>query len=121
LPSCNRSERDIRILPRAEYLRVLQISSAHVYLTYPFVLSWSLLEAMGAVIASDTSPLQEIIDKENGLMVPFFDVEMLSNRIVEALSHPRRFKKMRAQARRFIERSYGAHRICLPQIMKLVR
>jgi glycosyltransferase involved in cell wall biosynthesis len=111
-------------LPRAEYLRVLQISSAHVYLTYPFVLSWSLLEAMSAgcvIITSDTAPLQDVIDKGNGLMVPFFDVELLSDRVVEVLSQPRRFNKMRAQARRFIEQTYDAHRICLPQIMKLVR
>jgi len=111
-------------LARPDYLRVLQISSAHVYLTYPFVLSWSLLEAMSAgcaVIGSDTAPLRDVINVDNGLLVPFFDSQALALRVVEVLSYPRRFKKMRSEARRFVEQSYDVQRICLPQMMKLVR
>lgn len=62
-------------LPYAQYRRVLQVSAVHVYLTYPFVLSWSLLEALGsgcAVVASDTAPVREVIwDGENGMLVDY--------------------------------------------------
>ena len=74
----------------ATYVQVLQISSVHVYLTYPFVLSWSLLEAMSigcAIVASDTAPLKEAItDGVNGLLVDFFDVKGLSRAVVRLLS-----------------------------------
>ena len=66
-----------------DYLKALQISSAHVYLTYPFVLSWSCIEALSCgcmVIGSDTTPVREVINGENGVLVPFFDHEQLANR-----------------------------------------
>jgi glycosyltransferase involved in cell wall biosynthesis len=111
-------------LPYSDYLSALQISSAHVYLTYPFVLSWSLLEALSAgclVIGSDTSPVQEVLNNKNGLLVPFFDTEQLSDRVIEALTFPRRFRSVRAQARRTILNQYDLARICLPKMMAFIQ
>ena len=76
-------------LPREQYLRVLQVSNAHVYLTYPFVLSWSLLEAMACgtpVVASDTAPVREVLhDGENGRLVDFFDIDAISDAAIETM------------------------------------
>jgi glycosyltransferase involved in cell wall biosynthesis len=111
-------------LPYHDYLKALQISSAHVYLTYPFVLSWSLIEALSVgcvVIGSDTAPVREVINGENGILVPFFDVHTLAEKIVEALAQPRRFKSMRAQARRTALAQFDLERVCLPQMLALIR
>jgi glycosyltransferase involved in cell wall biosynthesis len=91
-------------VPYQTYLSALQVSSAHVYLTYPFLLSWSLLEAMSTgcvVIGSDTPPVREVIDSTRGILVPFFDIELLADSVVDALTAPHRFKAMREEARRF--------------------
>jgi len=86
------------------YLQILQISAAHVYLTYPFILSWSLVEALSAgclIVASDTGPLREVIRHgENGMLVPFFDSRGLAAAIVEAVSRPGAYQGLRQAARR---------------------
>lgn len=91
-------------IPRAQYLRVLQVSAAHVYLTYPFVLSWSLLEAMACgarVIGSDTAPVNEVIrDSENGWRVGFFDVDAIANRTLESLLKPPEDDRLRLEAKK---------------------
>jgi glycosyltransferase involved in cell wall biosynthesis len=82
-----------------------------------------LLEALSAgclVIGSDTAPVREVLDGKNGLIVPFFDDEQLSERVIEALSHPRRFRSMRTQARRTILDQYDLARICLPKLMMFI-
>jgi glycosyltransferase involved in cell wall biosynthesis len=111
-------------LPYPEYVSALQISAAHVYLTYPFVLSWSLLEAMSAgctVVASDTPPVTEVIDGENGLLVPFFEPAAIADRTIEVLANPRRFRTMREKARQLVVEKYDAERLCIPQMMTLIR
>ncbi len=111
-------------LPYRDYLSALQVSSTHVYLTYPFVLSWSLLEAMSAgclVIGSDTAPVREVLNGKNGLLVPFFDIDQLAERVIEALAYPRRFEPIRAQARQTILDQYDLTRICLPKLMAFVQ
>jgi glycosyltransferase involved in cell wall biosynthesis len=109
-------------IPYAQYLDLLRRSAAHVYLTYPFVLSWSMLEAMSAgclVIGSRTAPVEEVIcDGENGLLVDFFDREALAARIDEALSLDS--KPLRAAARRTVIQRYDLKSICLPAQERLV-
>jgi glycosyltransferase involved in cell wall biosynthesis len=111
-------------LPYQSYLNALQISSAHVYLTYPFALSWSLIEAMSAgcvVIGSDTAPLRDVVNRQNGMLVPFFDTEQLSGRVVDVLAHPDRYRDMRAAARRTALQDYDLARKCLPALSQFVR
>jgi hypothetical protein len=112
-------------VPYQSFLAALQISSAHVYLTYPLVLSWSLLEAMNAgcvVIASDTPPVRELVRHgDTGMLVPFFDFEQLPDRVTEALADPRRFDAMRINPRQYTRDQFDMERICLPQMLELIQ
>lgn len=97
-------------LPYEQYLQVLQASSVHIYLTRPFVLSWSTLEAMAAgclVVASSTAPVQEVIqDGKNGLLVDFFAPEEIAQRVDEVLNHRDRMAAIRVKARETIQQHY---------------
>jgi glycosyltransferase involved in cell wall biosynthesis len=91
----------------ADYVRLLQRSDAHVYLTYPFVASWSLREALAcgcALVASDTAPVREFVtDGETGLLTPFSDARRLAERVNEALEGGEAIAAMRSAARGFAE------------------
>jgi glycosyltransferase involved in cell wall biosynthesis len=106
------------------YLALLQISTVHVYLTYPFILSWSLLEAMAcgcAIVASKTAPVQEVIeDQQDGLLVDFFSQEALVDTIVELIENPHLRHQLGAAARQKIIANYDLRSHCLPQQMKLI-
>lgn len=105
-------------LPYGDYLKVLQVSAAHVYLTYPFVLSWSMLEAMAAgclLVASDTAPVTEVLrHRENGLLTPFFDHDALTDRLLDVLAAPGDFRPLREAARQTVVDAYDRDRVCLP-------
>jgi glycosyltransferase involved in cell wall biosynthesis len=107
-----------------QFLALLQLSTVHVYLTYPFVLSWSLLEAMScecAIVASDTQPLQEVItDGETGLLTPFFDTDALSDRIIELLRNRTKRAQLGRQARQFVIKHYDLQTVALPRLMAIV-
>ena len=106
-------------LAYADYLRLLQISAAHVYLTYPFVLSWSMLEAMAAgapVIGSRTPPVEEVIvHGENGLLADFFSPRDIAAQVERALGDRRAMGLIRCRAARTVAARFDLRRICLPQ------
>ena len=108
-----------------QYLAMLQISTVHVYLTYPFVLSWGLLEAMSSgctVVASRTSPVEEVIrDGENGYLVDFFDQDALVDRVSDALSRRDGQDAIRAAARKTVVERFDLTTKCLPAYVALMR
>jgi glycosyltransferase involved in cell wall biosynthesis len=111
-------------LPFEGHLRVLQVSRAHVYLTYPYFLSWSMLEALSAgcvVIGSDTPPVTEFLeDEKNGLLVDFFDTGALANRVCQVLADPDSFQPLGTNARSMIIGRLDRDRICLPALQKIL-
>jgi glycosyltransferase involved in cell wall biosynthesis len=111
-------------LPYQHFIPLLQLSTVHVYLTYPFVLSWSLLEAMSAgcaIVASDTPPLKEVIfHNENGRLVNFFDHTSLALSIDELLSSKEERLRLGNNARLFTQENYDIEKICLPKQLEWV-
>jgi glycosyltransferase involved in cell wall biosynthesis len=111
-------------LSRPDMLDALSISSAHVYYTYPFVLSWSVLEAMAAeclVIGSDTAPVREVIaDGANGILLDFFDHEALADTLIRACTERGSFKGTRAAARRTVLDRYDRKRQSEPAWQRLI-
>lgn len=107
-------------LPYNEYLKLLQISSVHFYFTYPFVLSWSMLEAMstGCLIAgSKTQPVEEVMkDGKNGLLVGFFDKMALIEKINYALDNKDTLQNIRENARKTVVEKYDLKKLLPKQI-----
>ncbi|MCB2099025.1 MAG: glycosyltransferase [Parvularculaceae bacterium] len=103
------------LVSRADYLKVLQASSVHVYLTVPFVLSWSMMEAMSAgclLVASDTDPVTELIeDGRNGVLVDFYNVQATARAVLRVLDDPAKHAPLRAAARQTIIDRYNAQEI----------
>ena len=106
------------------YLKVLQISSAHVYLTYPFVLSWSFIEALSSgciIIGSSTPPVLEVLsDGVNGLLVDFFSPEQISERVDEALNNKKRMKMIKENARETAINQFDLNKVIIPAWMNLI-
>lgn len=111
------------MLPRDQFTRMLQVSSAHIYLTYPFVLSWSMIEAMSCgalVIGSSTAPVMEVLeDGRNGLLVDFFSRDEICNAIDRVMDHPDRMQALRDAARRTAVEGYDLQSVCLPRQIAL--
>ncbi len=111
------------LLPYSQYLQVIQASSVHVYLTRPFVLSWSMLEVMstgGLVLGSKTPPVEEVIeDGVNGLLVDFFAIDRIVERIEDVLDNPDNMDNLRVKARETIQEKYDLSKL-LPQHMEWV-
>lgn len=98
-------------IPYPQFRALMQVSAVHVYLTYPFVLSWSMLEAMAAgafVVGSATPPVEEVIeDGRNGWLTGFFDVEALAARVSEALAVHAEVGDLRKAARQTVVDRYA--------------
>ncbi|WP_309663823.1 glycosyltransferase family 4 protein [Tabrizicola sp.] len=111
-------------LPYDQFVDLMHVGRAHAYLTYPFVLSWSMVEAMACgalVVGSRTAPVQEVIrDGVNGRLVEFFDVESWSKALIEVLAEPERFTLLRSEAIETARRSYDLRTICLPKQISLL-
>lgn len=111
-------------VPYRRYLSLLQVGRVHCYLSYPFVLSWSLTEAMAAgcqIVGSDTEPVRELIrDGENGRLVPFFDRAALSGALIRALEGDAEAPRLRAAARQTILNGYDLKRHSLPRLTQWV-
>lgn len=111
-------------LPYDQYLTVLQVSRVHLYLTYPFILSWSMLEAMSAgclVIGSDTAPVQEVLFHQyNGMICPFFEPDTIAAQVSDALANPASYQALRERARSFVIQNFDFESIVFPKHLSLL-
>ncbi|WP_137109154.1 glycosyltransferase [Rhodobacter sp. SY28-1] len=113
-------------VPYDRLVNLIHVSRVHAYLTYPFVLSWSMVETLAAgtlVVGSDTGPVAEVItDGVNGRLVDFFDVPAWSAALTDALARPEAYLQMREAARQLVRERYDLRSVCLPrQIAHLTR
>lgn len=111
-------------LPYPLLMNLLKVSAVHVYLTAPFVLSWSMLEAMslGAmVVGSDTEPVREVIqDGHNGRLVDFFNPRQLADAVCDVLAQPGLYRPMRKAARQTVVERYDFLKHSLPRYLELL-
>ena len=111
-------------VPYDSYQQIIQISSCHIYLTMPFVLSWSLLESMSmgaTIVASDVPPVREAMTHgETGMLVDFFDAEAIAAQVVDVLERPRDFAHLGPAARQHVIDSYDFHSVCLPEHLRQI-
>ena len=111
-------------LPYNQYVKLLQVSSAHIYLTYPFVLSWSFLEAMAAgcpIVASDTAPVREVMqDKYSGLLVDFYDIDGIVKNVNELIDHKEKYQLLRENARDMVVKNYDL-KMLLPRQIEFLK
>ena len=109
-------------LPVKQYIHFLQLSSVHIYLSYPLVVSSSLLEAMScgcAIVAADTAPVRDMIENgENGVLVDFFDAHTLADKTAFILKSQSTREQLGLNALKYIRQNYDMHKICLPKLIK---
>jgi glycosyltransferase involved in cell wall biosynthesis len=112
-------------VPHAVLTQLMQVSAVYTYLTYPFVLSWSLMEAMSTgclIVASKTAPVEEVIEHgRNGLLVDFFDPQALAATVADALERRASLQPLRDAARQTIIERYDMQRHCMPALLRFVQ
>ena len=110
------------LMPEPALAALLAATDLHIYLTVPFVLSWSLFDALACgatVLASDTGPVRELITHEQtGLLVPFFDVDAFADTANRVLDDPAAFKPLGRAGVELIREKYCLD-VCLPRFLKL--
>jgi glycosyltransferase involved in cell wall biosynthesis len=110
-----------RLTP-ADLARLFSISDLHVYLTVPFVLSWSLMDALACgatVLAADVDPVREMVrHEENGLLVDFFDIDAMIESAMKVLDDPLAFRPLGEAGTRMIHDHYSLDQ-CLPRMLVL--
>jgi glycosyltransferase involved in cell wall biosynthesis len=110
------------LLPPAELAAMFRLSDLHVYLTVPFILSWSLLDALACgatILASDTPPVREVITHgQNGLLAGFFDVDGLADTASRVLDAPDQHRPLGAAGVELIRQRYSMD-VCMPQMLAL--
>jgi glycosyltransferase involved in cell wall biosynthesis len=111
-------------VPHDALHELFRVTQAHIYLTYPFVLSWSLLEAMACgalIIGSDTPPVAEAITHgQNGLLVPFFEPDTLARTVLATLADRDRHEPLAQAARASVIARYDLKTVCLPRQLDLI-
>lgn len=109
-------------IPPTQLVEILSLSDLHIYLTIPFVLSWSLMDSMACgctVLASDTAPLKEVIQHErNGLLAGFFDIDELARQALRVLEDPEQFRHLGRAAEQLIDEKYSLTKT-LPKMLNL--
>jgi glycosyltransferase involved in cell wall biosynthesis len=112
----------VGVLPPAELAQLLAVADLHLYFTVPFVLSWSLMDALACgatIVASDTAPVREMIEHgSNGLLADFFDVDGLAELACAVLEKPDEYRHLGANAAESIRRNYSLE-VCLPLVRQL--
>jgi len=115
--------RFLGMLTKAQLADLLSLSDLHIYLTVPFVLSWSLLNALACectVLASDVAPVREVIEHgRTGLLGDFFDVDGLADQAIRIMRDPMQYRKLGQAGRALIEREYSLDRT-IPQFLSLM-
>ena len=111
-------------VPFEDYKKIIQVSSCHIYLTMPFVLSWSFLESMSmqsTIVASDVAPVREAITHgETGLLVDFFDPEAMAAQVVDLLKRPKNYAHIGPNARKHVVETYDFLTVCLPEHLRQI-
>lgn len=106
-------------VPYEDYQKIIQISRCHIYMTMPFVLSWSLLETMSmeaTIVASDVEPVREAVTHcETGLLVDFHNPQALAKQVIEVLERPQDFAHLGPAARKHVVAEYDFLTKCLPE------
>ncbi|HZU38494.1 MAG TPA: glycosyltransferase, partial [Gemmataceae bacterium] len=110
------------LVPVSVLVQLFSLTDLHIYLTVPFVLSWSLMDALACgatVLASDTAPVREMVTAgQNGMLIDFFDVEGMAERICQVLDAPQDFKHLGRAGTELIRERYSLE-VCLPQMLGL--